>query len=289
MEPSLQWLAQKNKEYKEKDIPHKQRPILAIIDCCNEFRCSFDFSSQKAKIFFQWFEKNSPKDTDSAGLMFQGAFYFDATFWPVDIKVFYGSPNIDPFKSLKTMPQQYINEIQTDPDHLNEYLSLWADCIDYIINYQEIVNDNSMNDVAKKFIKSGHKEVTASTSLLINRLPQDKAIESSRMAIEMHLKCIIIRELNWDENKLRNKISHNLTKAANKVLDTINNIRIQELSKQYSLFPEIHERYDGNKCTSRELWARYLNAIGTASAFSRIYGSSNIRDQITKNNKSQTT
>ena len=285
MEPSLQWLTQKNKEYQKKDINHKQRPVLAIIDFCKESRCSFDFSSQEAKLFFRWFEENSPKDAHLIGPMFQGAFYFDATFWPVDIDVFYGTQNIDPFKSLKTMPQQYINKIQSNSTHLNEYLSLWADCIDYIINYQEIVNDNSMSDVTKKFIKSGHKEITASTSLLLNRLPQDKAIESSRMAIEMHLKCIILRELNWDENKLRKKISHSLTKAANKVLDKIDNIRIQKISKQYPLFPEIHERYSGNNCTSRELWERYLNAIGTASEFSRIYGSSNIRDQITQRNQ----
>lgn len=280
MNPLTQWLEEKNIEYREKDIPHKQRPFRAIQDFSDEFRCSFDFSSKESKQIFDWFEKNSPKGTHEAGPMFQGAFFYDSIFWPIYIPIIFGTVSLDAYKSLGTIPTRCIQEIHTNQVYQDCYLSTWADCIDYIINYGAMINDRTMSNLANEMIRSAHKELTASTSLLLNCSPEDKSIESCRMSIEMNLKSIIIQQLNWDEKKIRKEISHNIIKAAQIVSDTIVNQRMEVLSKKYSIFPDINERYKGKKYTLKDLWEGYSVAIGTAAACSRVYGTSDIRAHI---------
>ncbi len=65
---------------------------------------------------------------------------------------------------------------------------LWLNCVDYAYRYDDILQLNTFNQLATSFIKSAHKELQATVSLLLEERPQVKAIETSIMAVEMYLE-----------------------------------------------------------------------------------------------------
>jgi hypothetical protein len=66
--------------------------------------------------------------------------------------------------------------------------------LDYAYGYDDIFKLKSFNELATNFIRSAHKELEATVSLLLEDNPQSKAIETARMAVEMFLKAILIIE-----------------------------------------------------------------------------------------------
>ncbi|ADI66147.1 hypothetical protein [Trichormus azollae] len=86
------------------------------------------------------------------------------------------------------MPDNSKLEIKAKHEIFWEFILLWLNCVDYADGYDDILQLNTFNHLATSFIKSAHKELQATVSLLLEERPQVKAIETSRMAVGIYLK-----------------------------------------------------------------------------------------------------
>jgi len=160
------------------------------------------------------------------------------------------------------------------------YILSWVDCLDYAYGYDDIFKLKSFNELATNFIRSAHKELEATVSLLLEDNPQSKAIETARMAVEMFLKAILIIEDSWDEDKLRKKISHDLSKAIEYCINVTGSKELQNLKSLLSVFPAVGERYEGKSRKTAELWQGYTLAQVVGAIFTRMFSDRDTRPQL---------
>lgn len=118
-------------------------------------------------------------------------------------------------------------------------------------------------------------------SLLLEDNPQPKAIETARMAVEMFLKAIlVIKDDSWDEDKLRKKINHDLSKAINYCVSVTGSKELQNLISRVSLFPPVGDRYKGKARKNADLWQGYALAQVVGAIFTRMFSDRDTRPQL---------
>src|SRR5687768_12327796 len=103
LEPSDSWLHAANERYRAADTPPKQRPWLAWSDFAREREVTIDSTHPIVKRIFSWFRANTQEGSMSMGPLFRAAYYFDTSFWPLDIPVVFGTVALDLFSRLTTM------------------------------------------------------------------------------------------------------------------------------------------------------------------------------------------
>lgn len=280
MKPTEEWLTAINEKFRREDVPPKARPFLALEAFSKEFNCSIAIPSETANIIFEWFYKNTKYGSHNVGPLYRGVYYFDSCFWPVYILNQFGKCQINAFDSLEFMPVKLREQIKADKKQSWDFVLLWVNCLDYAWGYEDIIDGSKFQGLALNFIKSADKELRATVSLLLQDKPETKAIESSRMAVEMFLKATLIVANNWDENEIKNKIGHNLIKAAQEAFNSTQSQEIKVIEKFLSFYPEIHERYAGNDWKARDLWKGYCIAQAVAATFTRLHSERNTRQQI---------
>lgn len=280
MKPTEEWLVAINKKFRKENIPPIARPFCALEAFSKEFKCIVAIPSEAFNTISEWFYKNTKEGSHNIGPAYRGVYYFDACFWPVDIPIIYGKPLVKPFSSLQSMSEPLKNQIKADKKQLFSFLSLWTDCLDYAYGYEDIIKDSKFKDLALNFIKSADKELRSTASLLLQDYPEMKAIEGARMSVEMFLKAIVIIANDWDEDAIKKKIGHNLTKAAQEAFNCTHNEEIKEIEKRFRIFPDIHERYAGKDWKPPELWKGYCIAQVVATIFTRLHSERDTRQQI---------
>ena len=272
MNPTEEWLKAINEKFRKEDVHPKARPFLALKAFSKQFQCDVAISSDIANVIRQWFYNNTQEGSLKIGYLYEGVYYFDSCFWPVFIQIMYSvGRTFNIFDSLVTMSDILKTEIKSDKKELCNLRSLWVDCFDYAYGYNDIIQDSKLKGLAINLIKSADKELRSIAPLLLHDKPEPKAIENARMSVEMFLKAIIILENQWDENKIRNKIGHDLIAAGQEAFNCTHNNEIQQIMRSFALFPDIHERYSGKDWKSRELWRGYCVAQVVATIFTRLY------------------
>lgn len=270
-----------NEKFRQQDIPPKIRPILALREFSKEFNCSFIITPEISNKVSSWFEKNTKPGSLSIGLLYQGAYYFDSCFWSVEVPLIFGMEvRVKPFNSLPSMPNEFKDQINSNPEDFLNFISLWADCFDYAYGYDDILKLNQFHQLATNFIKSANKELEATVSLLLRDRPEPKAIETARMATEMFLKSILIIKNSWTDEKPLKKISHNLDEAIDQCIAITNSDELKLLKQQLSFFPDVNTRYGAQEWKQSELWFGYAIAQSIGATFTRMFSSRKIIDQV---------
>lgn len=275
-----EWLIAINERFRLEDIPPKARPFLALEAYSKEFNCSIAIPSELANNIIEWFYKNTKEGAHNIGPLYRGVYYFDSCFWPVYILNQYGKSKINAFDSLKTMPLKFKEQIEANRKQAWDFVILWANCMDYAWGYEDIINGSKFQGLALNFIKSADKELRATTALLLQDMPETKAIESSMMAVEMFLKAIIIITNNWNEQEVKKRIGHDLIKAAQEAFECTQNREIKAIEKNLLFYPGVEVRYNGKSWKSRELWYGYCIAQAVAAIFTRLHSNRDMRKQI---------
>src|SRR6476660_2907964 len=119
------WLEKFNERMAREDIPHRQRPFRAMEEWTRIYPVTLAFDSPEVIALFSWFERNSPPTAHHIGSVFQGAYHFDAAFWPVDIPHVYGTAKLNAFDSLTGMPLSVKQRLANEPQ-LIEFVLFWA-------------------------------------------------------------------------------------------------------------------------------------------------------------------
>jgi len=277
------WLEELNEKFRAEDVPHKQRAWLAWEEWS---KVSGGFSSlgdDDVKKIFDWFKENTKAGSQAIDPLFIGSFYFDSCFWPVYIPVICGTVNLDPFKSLRTLPQGITARFKRDKDAVFGFLALWADCTDYGLGIEELINNTQFNSYCRDFMKSGDNELRATVSLLHEERPNAKAVESARMVTEMFLKAFLASRINLTE-KAAKKIGHDLVVALDECLKVEDHPELKLIRSELSCFPDINERYKGAERLSGELWRAYETAQFIGATVVRSLSGRDLRTSITLKN-----
>jgi hypothetical protein len=282
MIPSEDWLKKINEKLRREDVHPDSRAFIAIKEFSKEFNYPFlDFNSNEARTIFQWFSENTKPGSHAIGSMYKGAYYFDSCFWSVNVDVIPGNQfGINPFDSLQ-MPDNLKQQLESDFREYFKFTFYWVNCFDYACGYDDILKLKDFNELANNFIRSAHKELQATVSLLLEDNPQSKAIETARMAVEMFLKAIlIINDNSWEEKKLRKKIGHDLSKAINSCVRVTGSKELQNLRSQVTFFPPVDDRYKGKARKNADLWQGYVLAQVVGAIFTRMFSDRDTRPQL---------
>lgn len=282
MIPSEDWLKKINEKLRQQDVHPKARTFLAIKEFSKEFNYPFlDFTSDEARTIFNWFSENTKPGSHAIGSMYKDAYYFDSCFGSVNIPLGYGKQFcVNALDSLQ-MPDNLKQQLESDSRESWNFMFLWVDCLDYAYGYDDIFKLKSFKPLATNYIRSAHKELQATVSLLLEDNPQPKAIETARMAVEMFLKAIlVIKDDSWDEDKVRKKINHDLSKAINQCISFTESQELQRIKSLLSFFPDVHERYKGKTRKTADLWQGYALAQVVGAIFTRMFSDRDTRSQI---------
>jgi hypothetical protein len=209
---------------------------------------------------FSWFDKNTKAGSQQINPMYTGVFYYDSCFWPVFVPIIYGTVKINACDALKTMPESIVKQLWKDRGELEQYVSVWADCIDYAFGFENLQETGTHGKFAQGLLKSGNQELNALVALLLERIPNSKSMESARMSTEMFLKTFLAAKDGLNENGAKNKIGHDLEKALNACLAVDPNSELKIICSSLKLFPRVEDRYKGIERTPKELWSTYAVA-----------------------------
>lgn len=228
---------------------------------------------------FSWFEKNSPPGSHDIGTIYEGAFFLDGAFWQVRIGLLIGAAQIDPLGSLPTMPDMLKHHVATNKAKYHEYIGYWCDCWDFIYGFEALEKSGNLDDRFWKFVKAGHDELRGAVSLLLSQRPNLKAILSFRLATEIFLKAILVREASCSDKDLF-RIGHSIGQASDACRPYLDDKFLTELTGTASLFPSMSSRYESEDRDPALVWKANVQAHRAGAEIMRKYTHSNVRAQL---------
>lgn len=272
------WLEKFNERMAREGIPHHQRPFRAMEEWTRTYPVTLALNSPEVIALFDWFERNSPPTAHHIGSVFQGAYFFDAAFWPVDIPLVYGNARLNVFDTLTSMPVPVKQRLGRDPK-LMEFVLFWADCVDYGYGHDEALGAVQLSKFGKELFQSAHRELIAATAVLLERRPNPKALESSRMALEMFLKAFIAAHTGLSDKQARN-LGHDLEAALQECVRIEPSSELQELAGQLKIFRPIGARYQALHIPAQDLWRGYAVTLFCAATIVRWLTGRDIRPTV---------
>lgn len=274
-----EWLEALNDKFLKKNIPPKQRPWMALGEWSLFIgRLPIHWNDPDSRKILDWFERRYP-GSQQIGPMFQGAFYFDGSFWPVFIPIAFGHFALDAFECLKTMPEATKAALNSDRESFPLYINLWVDCVDYGYGLDGQIHPSQNDTFCVELFRSGANELDAAVSMLLGRNPNPKSIEYARMATEMFLKAFLAAKAGLSQSEAQD-LGHRLERAATKCLAVQNNADLEYISSAVTVFPSIKERYEGKTRTPIELWKAYSLAQFTGATIIRLLNGRDSRPDI---------
>lgn len=273
------WLNSTNARYRADEVPPRHRPFRALSDFSREFNSAVSLDSPVAKAIFDWFYKHSQPGSHAVGALFTGAFYFDASFWPLYIPIGYGTFSLNALDCLETMPQSIKEHVSQSRQDLWDLALYWADCCDYGYGIDDIGKQGKLNGKALAFIQNGDRELAGAIAQLVSPRPNAKAILALRMACEIFLKALLIQERNLTDQQLK-KLSHKIEDIAAECFVVTRTPEFDAVAKKKGAFPNISDRYDGVERKLSEVWNALCVTQIAATAVIRQYTDRDMRSQI---------
>lgn len=277
LSPPDEWLEKINAELSAKEVPHVQRPMEAWREWSMETGVSLALNDPDVKRIFEWVAENAPEGAHNLGSMYVGSYYFDASFWPVTIWPIFGTVRIDGRNALTTMPDP-IRQRLFSGGQMQDYISVWMDCVDYGLGFDDTVSSSS-TDFSLELLRSADQQLRSTVTVLHQRHPNPKALESARMATEMFLKSFLAHHGGLTEDDARKRIGHDLTKALNEALSLDPSSEIGNIAQHLNVFPFVGDRYKGSDYRLQDLWLGYQIAQFTGTFVVRSLSGRDIRKQ----------
>ena len=274
-----QWVEAANTRYRDEHIPPRERPFRALHELAAAWRCTIAMDSELAEFIFEYFRSTSKPGSHEIGVMFTGAFYFDASFWPLRIPFIYGLSSLDPLSCVDGLPTVVKAEIERVPNQLRLLEYFWADCCDYALGCDDLFADGQLCEKARNFLQNGDRELRSATAQLLLPQPMPRAILSLRFAYEIFLKVVLIQEKGYDDKKLMD-VSHDLVDAARKCCEATQWQEFSEFEQRVEIFSPVKDRYEGQSLPLSELWEAVQLTQKLAATVTRFYTDRNVRAQV---------
>src|SRR5262249_1281335 len=128
--PSEEWLEMNNAQFGKDNVEHGLRPWLAWRNWAIESGQSLPLSDPAVKHIFAWFKDHTKAKSQQIGDLYVGTFFFDAEIWPVVVPVFFGTVELRPLDSLRSMPDSVKTRLHKDERAWTGFVAAFADCVD---------------------------------------------------------------------------------------------------------------------------------------------------------------
>lgn len=246
-EDLFNWLIKINEEFIKNEIHPLERPFEAISKYSREFNVNILMGFGNTEVtqkIFEWFEKNSREGTQKLEPVFTGAFYYDQTFWRLEIPIILGQMAISPFDLLIDMPDIIKEQLKNNEQYHNKLHKYFVNCINYAFGKDNLLADNILSQKSKEFLNNAILHLSGAISLILEKKVNYQSINSLRFAVEIFMKFNLIQKKNLEEKELIN-LGHNLPKIALECYKATNNDTYKSLSNKLSIFPPVSSRYDG--------------------------------------------
>lgn len=273
-----------NEEFRAEDIEPRKRPLEAIQRISERTNRSINFPSEEADFIFRWFEKNTKPGSHAIGSLHQGAYYYDSTFWSVNIPMAYGFVQLNALDALDGMPQNIKTSLYENRKAIWDYVIFWADCLDFGYAYDDLYKSKNIDRFGRQLLCAGYEELSSATSLLLEHRPNKRAIMNCRMATEMLLKCFIAFKDGLTEDQAK-RLGHNLENIFDRFLDVSNYQHLAEIKSLLRVFPDIHERYKAQEVDNSSLFDGYCFAQSIGALIARAFTDRNTLPQVMPSNK----
>ncbi len=274
-----EWLAAANRRYAAEGLPHKTRPFRALSDYTAENKCSLTFDHPIAKAMFEWFYAHSPPGAHHVGSIYEGVYYYDATFWPVSVPIIFGTVSVNALDCLITMPEQIKQQLSMSPGDASSYAEHWINCMDYGYGHSDIEQMRELKPKTMSLLAAADGEIRGAASQLLEQRPNLKAKLNLRMAVEIFLKALLVEKLDLAEKDLK-AISHNLSDAAKTCAEATEIDDFATIQSRVSIFPSISSRYEAPDWPASAVWEAAALAQFTAAAVARCLGGRNLRRDL---------
>jgi hypothetical protein len=245
---------------------------------------SIIFPSVEADFVFRWFEANTKPGSHTVGFQHQGTYYYDSTFWSVNIPIIFGSVQLNALDALHEMPQKIKANLSGNRKDIWDYIIFWADCIDFGYAYDDLYKDKNYDAFGRQLLCAGYEELSSATTLLLEHRPNKRAIMNCRMATEMLLKCFIAFKDGLTETQAKN-LGHNLENIFEKFLEVSGYQHLAEIKNLLRVFPDIHERYKAQEADNLSLFNGYCFAQSIGALIARAFTDRNTLPQVMPSNK----
>lgn len=276
---SEDWLRKLNKEFRESGVEKRRRPWDAIRRYETEFNVSVDFSSDLAKLIFEWFKLHSKPDAHQVGNLYDAVFFYDSEFWLVSIPIVFGTVKLNAIGSLSKMPEHIKKELISDNKQALDYMLFWADCVDYGMGLDDLKKTGSLNSYGMQLLMAGDQELRSATSILEQPRPGFRAILTCRMAVEIFLKSFIALKEGLTKKQAK-EIGHDLNKGLNKFIEVSGYYHWEAVRGKLSNFPSIDERYKEQDVPLNLLWDGFSIAQSLGAVIIREYTGRNMLEQV---------
>lgn len=250
---SEEWLNKLNREFRENGIEPQLRPLEALRRYGEEHNITTSIFSPVSKEIYSWFEAQSKPHAHEVGGLFETVYFFDSTFWPVEIPIIYGQVMLNYADCIKDIPTGVKADLCSLPKTAWDYLLYWADCVDYSYGKDDLCKYSGLDEYGMQFLLAADQELRSSISQLKERRPSSRSILSSRLATEMFLKSFIALKVGLTEQEAK-ALGHNLEKSFDRLIEITGYYQLHPMKTMLSVYPPIHERYNEQTVPLDLLW-----------------------------------
>jgi hypothetical protein len=268
--PSDEWLEMSNAQFGKDNVEHRQRPWLAWRKWAMESGQSLALSDPAAKRIFAWFKDHTKAGSQQIGDLYVGTFFYDAEIWPVVVPVFFGTVELRPLDSLRSMPDSAKARLHDDERARTGFVAAFADCVDFGLLLSKGASDAALSPHTRKWLASGGETLSADAELLLLRRPNPKALGTARFATEIFLKAFLGAKDSLSEQDAKDEYGHKLPKLVKRVLEVSPGSDFAEIAQHLTVFPPVEERYESNQWPILTLWGGYSVALRAAATSLRL-------------------
>ncbi|MCE5306073.1 MAG: hypothetical protein LLG20_00365 [Acidobacteriales bacterium] len=274
------WLNEFNARMSQQGIPHIRRPFLALMEWTSTYQCTIFNGSAAERRLFQWFYDRSPVGAHNVPRKYVGPFYFDSTFWPMWVPQIYGINVELNLADFIDMPEAVKDSMFRSIDVATQYKSTWADCSDYSYGLDD-VRFSAEPMASKPFLVSATQQLSAAASLLLQRPAEGRAMEASRMAVEMFMKAYLCIHHGFTKEEAV-AYKHRLGDLRNAIHSRDAQGEIAAITGQHlAIFPAaVGERYEGKEYGNVNLWHAYRVALYSGACVARIISNRRMRGEL---------
>jgi hypothetical protein len=216
------------------------------------------------------------------GPRFRGVFFFKNVFWRVVIPLVFGTCGIKPLDGLAVMPEETKRHLLSNPGTRDEYLLLWADCVDYDMGFQGASRRLDPTSFLNEMVHSVDRELQSTIADLCQQRPNSNAMYSAMNCAEKALKGFLCFHDNLTMEQAKSQFGHKLGKLVREIHRLHPASELGAMEQQLDAFAPYSARYTDRVFSRPELWRAYRVAQFAAAELMRSITGRNVRADVQK-------
>lgn len=205
-----------------------------------------------------------------------GFFMFRDLFCRLYVPIIFGSPYVDHWKLLDLSDDQK-KWMATDGEAMATFDDQVLDLFDFGYGFMEFGHTRAVTKQSKELLYRAHVQLEAAaataTSAYDYRGTLQNALLGAELALKAGLSCV-----GYNENDLRNKFGHDLSKAAHALAECEAAFDLDRVVRAVETFPHFAQsRYGGAQPDRREMGHILMKAQFIASEVTRLFTDRNMR------------